>query len=54
MMNGDESICNIDFNSREDLDFFYADLKTRATLVVEFNERERNEDSVSFLNSLYN
>lgn len=44
MMNGD----------KEDIDSFYADLKATATVVVNTNQRERDEEPVTFLNSLYN
>jgi len=50
----DDENAEIEVRQQSHLDSFYADLKSRATLVVEFNERERNEDPVSFLNSLYN
>jgi hypothetical protein len=54
MMNGADDLYDLDFLAREDLDVFFTELKSKATEVVEANLRERAEEPMSFLNSLYN
>ncbi len=53
MMNGADDLYDLDFQKKEDLGIF-AELKSKATEVVEANIRERIEEPMSFLNSLYN